>query len=84
MKDPSTRATLECLRGDIARQSGVEAVVNAAYAELRIGGGVAGALHRTAGPLQRCASGSATHRRPHPRARAKQRGPRPIKAAVLS
>jgi site-specific DNA recombinase len=37
-----------------------------------------------AGPLQRCASGSATHRRPDPRARAKERGPRPVRAAVLS
>ena len=35
-------------------------------------------------PLQRYASGSATHRRPHPRARAKERGPRPGWAAVLS
>ncbi|MFN2340553.1 MAG: macro domain-containing protein [Halanaerobium sp.] len=41
---------LELTRGDIASQRDIEAVVNAANAELRIGGGVAGALHRGAGP----------------------------------
>lgn len=42
--------TVEVVRGDISAQQDVTAVVNAANAQLQTGGGVAGAIHRAAGP----------------------------------
>lgn len=42
--------TIELVQGNIVKQDDVDAVVNAANAQLRTGGGVAGAIHDAAGP----------------------------------
>ncbi len=50
MKKQFNRKEIELTRGDISAQMDIEAIVNAANAQLRIGGGVAGAIHSKGDP----------------------------------